>query len=55
MGGSPSKRPRPSYEDGEIRDPEVAALIDERAPDRKEARKAVAELIRRAAHKVPPA
>ncbi len=28
MGGSKSKRPRPSYEDGHLRDPEVAELQD---------------------------
>lgn len=28
MGGSKSKRPRPSYEDGELRDKELAKKID---------------------------
>ena len=26
MGGSASKRPRPSYEDGKVRDPEIAKM-----------------------------
>ncbi len=28
MGGSPQKRPRPSYEDGELRDKSIAKMQD---------------------------
>lgn len=29
MSGSASKRPRPSYEDGKARDPDVQKMLDE--------------------------
>lgn len=28
MGGKPSKRPRPSYETGKLRDPSIAKKMD---------------------------
>jgi len=28
MGGKPSKRPRPSYEDGKLRDPSIKKMQD---------------------------
>lgn len=33
MSGSPSKRPRPSYEEGEARDPEVRKMLEESVED----------------------
>ena len=31
MGGSSSKQPRPSYEDGDVRDPDILAMQEKRA------------------------
>ena len=54
MGGSPSKQARPSYEDGKVRDPDLAMLIKEKAPPKQDARETVSTLIKRAARKEPP-
>lgn len=51
MGGTPRspQKPRPSYEDGELRDPAIAAEMD---PDYKESD--LARLLRRTVRKATP-
>ena len=53
MSGSPSKRPRPSYDDGKTRDPEIERLQEEVAEDGDDQRNAFLALIRRAARTMP--
>ena len=48
MGGSPSKRPRPSYEDGKVRDPRVEEMQKASAEQGENQRGGLLRLIRRA-------
>ena len=48
MGGSSSKRPRPSYEDGKLRDPRIEAMQKDAAKDGDDQRSGLVRLIRRA-------
>ncbi len=49
MGGSKSKRPRPSYEDGKLRDPSI-----EKMRDKTYRREDLARLIKKAAKRKAP-
>jgi hypothetical protein len=53
MSGSASKRPappRPSYEDGKLRDPEIEELQERRAKVGEDQRAALLDLLRRTAN-----
>ena len=54
MGGSPSKRPRPSYEDGELRDPDILAMQEERAEAGDDQKGALRDLIKRGVTRADP-
>ena len=56
MGGSSSKQPRPSYEDGDVRDPDILAMQEEQAKAGDDQKRALRDLIRRSAtRRVPDA
>ncbi len=54
MGGSQSKRRRPSYEDGKVRDPKLAERIEKDAPDTKSVQGTMQRLLRRAVTRKAP-
>ena len=47
MGGSTSKQPRPSYEDGKVRDPSIEAMQKEQTEDDDDQKSALRDLIKR--------
>lgn len=51
MGGSPSKQPRPSYEDGELRDPSIKAMQKDAAEDGRDQRSGLMKLLAKAVHR----
>lgn len=51
MSGSKSKRPRPSYEDGKTRDPEIERLQEECAEAGDDQKSGLLALLRRAVQK----
>lgn len=55
MGGSESKQPRPSYEDGKVRDPRIAVMqaeaAEESTEDDQEQRGGLIKLLRKAIHR----
>ena len=48
MGGLPSKRPRPSYEDGKVDDPRIEEMQKAAAKDGDDQRSGLMRLIKRA-------
>lgn len=51
MGGSASKRPRPSYEDGKVRDLKIAEMQRDAARDDQDQRSGLMKLLRRTVHR----
>lgn len=54
MGGSPSKRPRPSYEDGKLRDPSIEAMQKDAANEGQDQKDGLLNLIKRSVQKPAP-
>ena len=50
MGGSPSKRPLPSYEDGKLRDSRIEEMQKAAAKDGDDQHSGLIKLLRRATH-----